>query len=204
MTNHHTSHRTSHHTSRRRTLAAFGLGLLLAGCANVAKISTGEVLVDNRLSFTLDAAWNQINLPGRSRPLLWTQDGMTVDALELWVGIRDGQALVEQAKDKRPLAFKASMELHEIVALFEGLYARDGSVFKLNQLAPAEFLGGKGVRFDYTVTRKIDDVIVTGVGWAAVRGGELHAMTFVAPRLVFFPRHLAKVEQAARSARLKT
>jgi len=177
--------------------------LTLAGCANVAKISTGEVVVDNRLSFTLDAAWNQVNIPGRNKPVLWTQDGITIDALELWIGIKDGQTMIDTPKDKRPLVFKAGMAPHEIVGLFEGIYGLDGSTFTLDKLAPATFLGGPGVRFDYTVLRKADDVRISGVGWAAVKNGELVAMTFVAPRLGFFPRHVTKAERAAATARLR-
>lgn len=177
--------------------------LVLAGCANVAKISTGEVVVDNRLRFTLDAAWNQVNLPGRARPVVWTQDGITIDVLELWIGLKDGQALVDTPKDKRPIVFKATMAPHEIVGLFEGVYGLDGSSFTLDKLVPTTFLGGPGVRFDYTVLRKVDDVRVSGVGWAAVKNGELVAMTFTAPRLGFFPRHVAKAERAAASASLR-
>lgn len=175
----------------------------MAGCANVAKVSTGDVLVDGRISMTLDAAWNQVNLPGRSKPVLWTQDGVTIDALEWWVGIADGQNLMELGKDKRPLTFRATMDGHELVALFEGWYGRDGSTFTLDKLEPTDFLGGKGYRFDYTVLRKADDVRVSGMAWVAVRNGQLFAMTFTAPRLGFFPSHRGKVEQAARSARLK-
>lgn len=177
--------------------------IVLAGCANVAKVSTGDALVDGRLQLNLDAAWNQVNLPNVSRPLLWTQDGITVDALQLWFGIRDGQTLIELPKTQRPLVFKAGMTPHEVVSLFEGFHARDGSSFKLDRLAPATFLGGAGVRFDYTVVRKSDDVRVSGVGWAVVRDGELLAMIFVAPRLGFFPRHVAKVEHIAATARMR-
>ena len=35
----------------------------------------------------------------------------------------------------------------------------------LDKLAPATFLGGPGVRFEYTVLRKADDVRMAGVGW---------------------------------------
>ncbi len=192
-------------THTRALLAALLAAALLslAGCANVAKISTGEVVVDNRLSFMLDAAWNQVNIPGRGKPVLWTQDGITIDALELWIGIQDGQTLVDTPKDKRPLVFKAAMAPHEVVALFEGVYGRDGSTLTLDKLAPADFLGGGGVRFDYSVLRKADDVRVSGVGWAVVKNGELVAMTFVAPRLGFFARHVAKAERAAATARLR-
>lgn len=186
-------------------LIAIAVLLVLAGCANVAKVSSGDVALDGgRISLTLDGAWNQVNLPGRTKPVLWTQDGITIDALEFWVGIKDGEELVKTPSDKRPIAFKRSMEPHEIVALFEALYGRSGSTFTLNKLAPVEFLGGTGFRFEYTVVRKVDDVRATGVAWATVRNGELFAMTFAAPRLGFFPKHLAKVEQVARSARLKS
>ena len=188
-------------TRRCLSAAVAALALTLAGCANVAKISTGEVVVERRISFTLDAAWNQVNLPGRSKPVVWTQDGLPIDVLELWIGIKDGETLVDTPKDKRPLVFKASMAPDEIVALFEGVYARDGSSFTLDKAAPAQFVGGPGVRFDYTMVRKADEVRLSGVGWAAVKNGELVAMTFVAPRLGFFPRHVAKAEKAAASAR---
>jgi hypothetical protein len=190
-----------HHQIARRTLLVAAAGLASA-CANVAKVSTGENLVGDRVMLKLDAAWNQVNA-GQRKSVLWTQDGIPLDALEFWVGIKDGDALAEVTRDKRPLNFKAGMAPHELVALFEGLYGHDGSTFKLLKLAPADFLGGKGIRFEYEVLRKADDVATLGVAWALVQGNELFAMTFTAPRLGFFARHLPKVEQAAASARLK-
>jgi hypothetical protein len=41
------------------------------------------------------------------------------------------------------------------------------------------------------------------VGFGAVSKGELFALLYHAPRLAFFPRHQPRVEQIARSARLK-
>jgi hypothetical protein len=178
--------------------------LTLGACANVAKISTGDVLVENRVEMRLDAAWNQVNIPGRGRTVLWTQDGITVDALEWWVGVKDGQNLVDQPSDKRPIAFRAAMQPHEVAALFEAVYSRDGSAVTVDKLGPSPFLGGPGYRIDYTVLRKIDDVRVSGMAWFTVRNNELFALTFTAPRLGFFPRHQPKVEQVARSARLKS
>lgn len=183
-------------------IAIVAVALLIAGCASVSKVSTGDITVGNRVQMVLDAAWNQVNLPG-GKTVMWTQDGVTVDVLQWWVGVREGQELADTPKDKRPLTFRARMEPHEVVALYEGLYSRDGSSFTLDRLSPADFLGGKGYRFEFTVLRKVDDVRVSGVGWATVRDGELHAMTFTAPRLGFFARHLPIVEKAAAAARLK-
>ncbi len=72
------------------------------------------------------------------------------------------------------------------------------------KLEPADFLGGKGFRFRYTVVRKADDVRLSGVAWGTVRDNELFALTFTAPRAGFFARHEKRVEEIARSARLKT
>lgn len=187
----------------RRTLITAAVALALTGCANVAKVSTGEVVVAERLTLTLTDAWNHVNLPGVRMPQTWTQDGLPLDALEFWVGVKDGQALGETPKDKRPLTFKSGMAAHELSALFEGLYTRDGSTFTLVKLAPEPFAGQPGVRIDFELVRKADDVRARGVVWAAVRGNELFAMAFSAPRLGFFPRHLPKVEAAARTARVK-
>jgi hypothetical protein len=188
----------------RRFLASLVLAAVLAGCANVVKVGPGDTVVADRIALKIDGAWNQLNLPGRTTAATWTQDGITLDLLEFYVGLKDGQALgAAAAKEQRPLTFKAAMQPHEIVSLFQGLYTRDGSSFTLDRLEPAEFLGGSGFRFRYTVVRKADDVKVSGVAWGAVRNNELHAMTFTAPRAGFFGRHEKRVEEIAKSARLR-
>jgi hypothetical protein len=93
------------------------------------------------------------------------------------------------------------MQPHELAALFASLQARDGSVVSVDRLEPAAFVGVPGVRFRWSVLRSADDMRMSGVGWAAVREGQLYAMTFIAPRLDFFARHLARVERIARSAK---
>jgi len=95
------------------------------------------------------------------------------------------------------------MQPDEIVALFEGMLTRDGSEFKLVKLEPAVFGGVKGFRFEYAVTRKTDNVVLLGIGYSAVSKGELFALVYQAPRLTFFSRHKHRVEQIARSARVK-
>ena len=41
------------------------------------------------------------------------------------------------------------------------------------------------------------------LGWGAVRNGELFVITYTAPRLAFFQRHLASAEAIVKSARLR-
>jgi hypothetical protein len=185
------------------------LMLALAGCASVSKVESGDRPVGDRLVVTLDGAWNQLNAPNLGPAQTWTMEGLTVDQLLLYSGIKSGQAIHAEraaaASGDKPkvFAFRSAMQPDEIVSLFEGMLTRDGSRFELVKLEPAAFGGGKGFRFDYSLTRKIDSVRLTGVGYGVVSKGELFAIVYMAPKLAFFARHSAKVEQLCRSARIK-
>jgi len=186
-----------------KTLAAIVMLLALAGCAvPPVKVEPGEAAV-GKMTLSIDSAWN--HLPAVDRPwTLWTIDGVVIDELRFWSGLKDGEALAPSShREQRPLSFKRTMQAHELVALFASLHARERCSFTLEQLEPADFVGVKGVRFRYSLLRYHDEVRLSGVGWAAVRDGELYAMTFTAPRLGFFARHEKRVEQIAKSARLK-
>ena len=134
-------------------------------------------------------------------------EGLPIDQLRLYSGLKDGQAIHATAfgsadAQRKTFNFRSGMQPDEIAALFEGMLTRDGSRYKLLKLEPATFGGGKGFRFEYSLTRKIDNVELSGIGYATVNKGELFAIVYQAPRLGFFPRHVGRVEQMARSARV--
>lgn len=182
----------------------------LAGCgAMVTKVDRGEALVANRLAVQADVPWNRFERGLIDPTPTWTHDGVGVDTLKFYVGVADGQPLVRLPPmagqpNVEPPPFRATMPPEDWVGLFRTLLTRDGSAFTLDRVEPVEFVGSRGIRFEYTLNRKVDDVRLKGVGWAAVRGNELHAIVYTAPRLAFFPRHLGSVEALARSARLKS
>jgi hypothetical protein len=186
----------------KKLLALFMLVVLVGCAAPPVKVEPGEAVV-GKMALSIDSAWN--HLPAIDRPwTLWTLDGVVIDELRFWPGLKDGEALTPAThRDQRPLNFKRTMQAHELVALFASLHARERCTFTLEALEPAEFVGVKGLRFRYSLERYHDHVKLSGVGWAAVRDGELYAMTFTAPRLGFFARHEKRVEQIAKSARLK-
>lgn len=181
--------------------------LALAGCATITKVERGEVVVAERLVVHLDGPWNQFEGGAAGGAPTWTVEGFTVDRLQFYVGIKDG-AVIAQAprgdKEQRPLTFRASMEPHEVVALYQNLLTADGSTFTLDRLEPAEFLGGKGFRFHFSMVRKVDEVRLSGIAYGAVRGNELFVIMYSAPRLAFFPRYQSQIEAMARSARLRS
>jgi hypothetical protein len=179
---------------------------VLSACAAVSKIDTGEVVVRERLVLRVDTPWNKFERGVADDTPTWTIEGITVDALQFYVGIRDGQPIASTPSGARgtvPLTFRATMLPNEVVALYEGLLTRDGSTFTLEKLEPAEFVGTPGFRFEYSRVRKLDDVRLRGVAWGAVRNGELFVMHYSAPRLGFFPKYVDRVETLARSARVR-
>lgn len=195
---------------QRRTALLLTALALLAGCASVVKIE-GEQLIGQRLSVRVSDAWNKLAVPGAVAPYeAWTQDGMALDQLRFWAAIKEGQSLVAPpprppagAQAPRVPTFRAAMRPDELVGLFELVFALDGSVVTLGRVEPARFAGENGTRFEFSVLRKEDGLTLNGVGWVAVRRGELYGATFTAPRLSFFARHLPRAEAVVSSATIK-
>ncbi len=194
-----------------RALAALLLAAVLAACTTIARVD-GEQVVGGKLAVTLPQAWNKVTDPWeRGRYDMWTQEGIPLDHLRLWAGLRPGESLVARPtvlfrapgeKDPRYPTFTAGLRPHRLVNLFEQLYANEG-VVQVTRMEPALFAGEKGVRFEFTLARRADDLELRGTGWAVEHGGELYAATFAAPKLAFYPRLLPMAEAVVRSARIR-
>lgn len=188
----------------RALLFALGCAALLGGCTTIEKVESGEQVLGERLVLKLEGPWNRVDLPGPFQ--VWTMEGLPVDQLRIFSGLRDGQPVVAGARDgspRKPLVFRASMQPEQVVALFEGMMTRDGSVFTLKKLEPAPFGGVAGFRFEFTLTRKVDGVELQGLAHGAIADRALYAVMYSAPRLVFYARHAPGVEAMARQAVLR-
>ena len=149
-----------------RNLLAVLVLAVLAGCATVNKMETGPQNIGERLTFHLDGAWNHVALPNQGPAQTWTMEGLPVDTLLIYSGLKDGQPIHGPGvAGQKSFNFQAKMQPDEIVALFEGFLSRDGSEFRLLKLEPSTFGGEKGFRFEYALTRKADGVTLSGFGW---------------------------------------
>jgi hypothetical protein len=194
-----------------KALLALLLAFTLAACTTIAKVE-GEQVVNGKLVVNVSDAWNKVTDPWEGEPYdMWTQEGIPLDHLRLWAGVKPGQALVAKPmvlfrapgeKDPRYPTFTAGLPPDRLVNLFETLYANEGPV-QITRMEPAMFAGEKGVRFEFTLARRADDVTLQGVGWVAVHRNELFAATFAAPRLTFYPRLLPMAEAVVKSARIR-
>jgi hypothetical protein len=190
---------------KRLLLLAF-LATLLTSCGSVRKIESGAVTVGERLSIQIEGNWNHVDFPNIKPAQIWTMEGVTIDELLIYAGIRDGQVMHPETgihAKRKSVAFRATMPLEEVVSMFEALLTRDDSTFKLTRVEPYPFAGRKGIRFEYERIRKSDNVVQSGMGYAAVDQGELFALIYQAPRLTFYPRHQARVAAMAKSVVLR-
>ncbi len=187
----------------RRSIVGIAV-LLLAGCISMAKVGPGEVVVRDRLAVTLDSAWNRLEGAG-GKAELWTTDGFPLDLLRFYVGIKDGESLVEvgNGKDKQVPRFRAAMQPQEIVEMVDALVSQGGDRFRLDKLAPASFAGGNGFRFDYGLVRRSDEVELKGFAYGVVRDRQLFLLMFQAPKLYYYGRNAERAEKVARSVRFK-
>ena len=182
----------------------------LAGCAaQMVKVEPGQVTVKEALSLTAANAWNRFELgqqylsvaPGAAE--VWTQDGITLDALAFFVGVAQGETLGRAIAGKKLPAFRSTMTPGEIVELYEQMATQDGSAFALKRVAPGRFGDQPGFRFEHTITRKSDNVLLKGVGQGAVVKGKLYLVAFTAPSIYYYDRHLPQIEPLMASARIR-
>lgn len=170
------------------------LSLLIGGCAVIEKVE-GDQLLNNRLSMKLPQAWNRIAVNDGQPYQTWTQEGLAIDQLRFWAGVKSGEPLRKglvrtgagQTAPRVP-TYTKGMTLDQLANLFELLYAADGSTVTVTKIEPAVFASANGVRLEFSVVRKGDDVLLSGLAWASVHKDELFASSFVAPRLHFFSR----------------
>ena len=137
---------------------------------------------------------------------MWTQDGLSLDTLRFFTAVPEGEPLAEirGSNEKQVPKFRATMQPQEIVELFENLSVtglNSGSTFHLDRLVPVKFLGGDGFRFDYSLTRKGDELEMKGAAFAAVRDQRLYMMVFQAPKIHYFGKWAAAAEVIAVTAR---
>jgi hypothetical protein len=199
-----------------KTLLALLLAALLAACTSMARME-GDQVVNHKLAVHVTEAWNRVADPFDGEPYdTWTQEGIPLDHLRLWGGVQPGQPLMakpmvflrtEDQRAPRVPTFKVGMTPEKLVSLFEELYATAGTV-TVTKMEPTLFAGHKGVRFEFTLARRHDDLTLRGVGWFAVKpdklvGEELYAATFVAPQAAFFARILPMAEAIVKSAHVR-
>jgi hypothetical protein len=78
----------------------------------------------------------------------------------------DRQTRIGRSKKPKMPVFKTGLRPDQWVGLLETVYASDGSLVTMDKVEPSTWAGTKAVRFEFSMTRKNDDLNFRGVGWA--------------------------------------
>ncbi len=174
---------------------------LLSSCANVVKVESGEFKVSEHMSITLTGAWNQLKVPSFKPAIVWSMEGVTVDQLLIYSDIKEGDTLVpnglfDSEKNKK-FIFHSTMDFSQIASLFEAKFTADGSIFNLDKIEPKVISKQKGVKLEFSVIRKTDNVKMQGLAYCVVFNNQLYALIYQAPKLTFFNRYQEDIEKMA-------
>lgn len=197
--------------TRNMAVGLAGIALVLQPAAALAgwKIMPKAMPVavaKSTLTVTPTVDWNKAS--GRPSPKgeMWTLDGAALDELSFFAGIAPGEALYREPNKKdQPLPkFSAKMLAPDIVQMFEASnrIILKTSLFEIDKLEPAKLAGQDGVKFTYHYTVQGEEVRRKGEARAAIIGGKLYLINFVAPTIHYYDATIDQARAIMDSARV--
>jgi hypothetical protein len=135
----------------------------------------------------------------------WTQNGPLLEAVVFITGLPDGKSLVKQRKkaDAQVAMFRADMTPDDLVSMIESSYRVGGiTVFAVDSVDPAPFLGGTGLRMRYHYAPG-DGIGKKGSAVLRVVDKKLYLMKLDGVSSHYYDAALPEFEQLVASARLK-
>jgi hypothetical protein len=161
-----------------------------------------------RMKITPASDWNRSSMRPSKRGESWTRDGFALNELTFYGGIKPGEPIFRQGyeHDQKLPKFKAEMLPTDLVEMFEASnrVLLQSSVFKVELTEPAKLGKHNAVRFQYSYAVQAEDLPRKGEAVAAIVGGELYIVNFIAPSLYFFDRDIGEVRKMIESVELVT
>jgi len=186
-------------------LAAFSL----AGCFPTYQLVTAEEthVAGSELVVKPGNEWNKLpQSPNQTEwDETWTLNGPLLDAMSFVGGLPDGKSLLTQKKkdDRKVPVFQADMSPQDLVSMLEASYRVRGiTVFDIESVNPADFLGGKGVRVHFKYAPN-DGISKKGVCVARVVDKKLYVVKLEGVSSHYFDAALPEFDQMVASARLE-
>ncbi len=141
--------------------------------------------------------WNRWSSRPSERGEIWTLDGVALNELSFFGGVRDGETLYRETfggMNPQP-KFRSTMLPTDLVEFFEASnrIVLQSSLFEIDSMEPAKLGGHDAVRFSYHYVTQGDEIARKGEGVAANIDGKLYLVNFVAPSIHYFDRDIGGV-----------
>ncbi len=195
---------------RKSIVFAIGLSLIatpaLAGPWSLVPASQPIAVAKSTLTVTPPSPWNRWKIRPSKKGEIWTQDGVSLNALTFTAGVMAGEPIYkERNKKDLPLPkFDPRMTGPDIVQMFEATnrILLKTSLFEVDHVEPAKLAGHDGVRFSYHYVVQDEEVRRKGEARAAIIGGKLYLIDYAAPAIHYFDTGIEEARAIMDGARL--
>ncbi|EJL34759.1 hypothetical protein PMI01_01452 [Caulobacter sp. AP07] len=186
------------------TLALAAIALTLGACVSVTSAPAGAYKV-GASQVTLGHEWSDISAIMYQRPAkvrLLSMDGPLLNRLYVTDGLAPGEFMVKPLAKERPTpTYRAGMAPNELVEFVsDSVAALDYQRVETEDLRPAKFAGGDGLRFDLKAKSK-EGLDVSGTALVAEKAGKLYVVLYIAPTEHYYAVELPEVETVIGSVK---
>ena len=185
----------------RQRLVAVVLLTFLAGCTGgYALVGPGRTQIGDEFSVGPNMAWSHARDGERH---LWTINGLELDAIWFYAGIKDGEALiVDVGADEDVPRFDAGMRPNEVMELILDSLGRTGAIHvEGTGLRPAKFGTMKGYRFELTLQTH-EGLIKRGMAIGTIREQKLQLIVYLAADMYYYDKYLDEAERIFASVEM--
>lgn len=187
----------------RKTLIA--LFLMLAGCATTTStyklVEPHEVEICDLYSVRPTMRWSEVQ---RGDVRLWTIDGVDLDAIRFFSGIKEGVPIIDMSEEKRETPFRPDMTETELVdAIVDAFTLQGAQQVEPRNLRPAAFGSEQGYRFELSFL-DTDGLEKEGMVAGAIVDESLYLIVYTGAKMHYFPKYEAEVENILRSISIRS
>jgi hypothetical protein len=193
-----------------RILLAALVPLALAGCVpGYTLVKPGvNAVAASPLTVRPGEAWNRVPKSYQQAKWdeVWTKNGPMLDSVSFVGGVPDGKTIIIQRNKKETRKvppFRADMSAQDLVSMVETSYrVRGVTVFEVESVEPAQFLGGQGVRMSYHFAPN-ESITMKGVCVMRVVDAKLYSMSLEGVSSHYFKAAMPEFDSLLASAALK-
>ena len=172
------------------------LSVLLNACAQITLVEPKRQKIGGAFSVEPQIAWNRIPA---DKIEVWTVDGVGLQAVRFFKGIKDQETLFKSEEDAKLPVFRADMTPSDVMELVVDTLSRSGaSQVEARGLRPADLGDAPGFRFEFAFL-DADGLEGDGLASGAVIDNRLFMILYTGSRIHYFPKHKDHVDKLLQS-----
>lgn len=183
------------------------VSLLLAACAQITLVKSGNVKIGDVLTVDTATDWNRF--PPANGLESWTLDGLGLQALMFNTNIEEGENIARKtgsdeganARFKNLPKFKKGMNALDISEMYVATFTQYGnSNVRASGIRKAAFGGRDGFYFELDYTDK-EGLERRAIVQGTTQTGNLNVIVYAAAKLHYFDRDLDRAKNIIESVR---